>query len=177
MLCNHSTKWQHILQLRQLATTSTHETQQRKHSSHKCVFSTNSQWSQEWRSGVSVRFHMGRENLNCPIRHWLVSVSWWWCINHAKSPWKWIACERQGVFCWVWYHMRTKEEDDKKKEFPILEFFRDTVYSKLDRRADELIRKMNKIIIMRSQHNNTKTILLKTLYKLFMINNLNNLGI
>lgn len=73
--------------------------------------------------------------------------------------------------------MRTKEEDDKKKEFPILEFFRDTVYSKLDRRADELIRKMNKIIIIRSQHNNTKTILLKTLYKLFMINNLNNLGI
>lgn len=73
--------------------------------------------------------------------------------------------------------MRTKEEDDKKKEFPILEFFSDTVYSKLDRRADELIRKMNKIIIMRSQHNNTKTILLKTLYKLFMINNLNNLGI
>jgi hypothetical protein len=46
------------------------------------------------------------------------------------------------------------KEKNGKKKFPMLDFFRDTLLPKLDAKAEELSRELNKNIIVRYQHDN-----------------------
>jgi hypothetical protein len=47
------------------------------------------------------------------------------------------------------------KQKDGKKKFPMFDFFKNTLLPKLDAKAEELSQKLNKIIVIRYQHNNT----------------------